>query len=124
MGKGVFVVQRCLPCEHMLLLPTAPLELELNLHISLRDRKVLEVFNRFDCVVAFISGHRHRDTYCIDDKGVHHVSLGAALEAPPDQARAYVGPFVRPESPRTFCCWKKVVEVIARIFFTYLGNKE
>lgn len=87
MGKACLRFSKYLLYEYLLLPPIAPLNLEPNPH----DRKVLEVFHRFDCVVAFISGHRHRDTYWID-KGVHHVSLGAALEAPPDQARAFVRP--------------------------------
>lgn len=43
--------------------------------------------HKFDCVVMYLSGHRHRETYYEDEKGVHHISLAAALEALPDQAR-------------------------------------
>lgn len=49
--------------------------------------KVLEVMHKFDCVAMFLSGHRHRETYVRDDHGIHHVSLAAALEAPPDQVK-------------------------------------
>lgn len=47
--------------------------------------KVLEVMHKFDCVAMFLSGHRHRETYFQDEKEIHHVSLAAALEAPPGQ---------------------------------------
>lgn len=43
--------------------------------------------HKFDCVAMFLSGHRHRETYVRDDHGIHHVSLAAALEAPPDQVK-------------------------------------
>ncbi|CAN0553469.1 unnamed protein product [Laminaria digitata] len=42
--------------------------------------------HKFECVSMFLSGHRHQESYCRDKKGVHHVSLAAALEAPPGQA--------------------------------------
>eukprot|EP00752_Nemacystus_decipiens_P005814 g5259.t1 len=48
-------------------------------------QEVLEVMHKFDCVAMFLSGHRHRETYFQDTKGIHHVSLAAALEAPPDE---------------------------------------
>lgn len=49
--------------------------------------KVLEVMHKFDCVSLFLSGHRHRETYFEDANGIHHVSLAAALEAPPGEVR-------------------------------------
>eukprot|EP00903_Cladosiphon_okamuranus_P014139 g13140.t1 len=58
-------------------------------------QEVLEVMHKFDCVSLFLSGHRHRETYFEDAKGIHHVSLAAALEAPPDEdafASIYVYP--------------------------------
>lgn len=42
--------------------------------------------HKFDCVVMMLSGHRHRETYFRDERDIHHVSLAAALETPPDQA--------------------------------------
>lgn len=41
--------------------------------------------HKFDCVAMYLSGHRHRETYVRDEKGIHHVSLAAALEAPGGQ---------------------------------------
>lgn len=46
--------------------------------------------HKFDCVAMFLSGHRHRETHFQDAKGIHHVSLAAALEAPPNQASEIV----------------------------------
>ena len=48
------------------------------------------MMHKFDCVAMFLSGHRHRETYFQDVKGIHHISLAAALEAPPNQASEIV----------------------------------
>jgi manganese-dependent ADP-ribose/CDP-alcohol diphosphatase len=35
------------------------------------------------CVVACLAGHDHKGGYAVDDRGVHHRTLEAALECPP-----------------------------------------
>ncbi|CAN0351374.1 unnamed protein product, partial [Discosporangium mesarthrocarpum] len=42
--------------------------------------EVLSVLHEFDCVAAVITGHQHRAGYHVDDRGIHHLSLHAALE--------------------------------------------
>ncbi|CAL5004737.1 unnamed protein product [Urochloa decumbens] len=46
--------------------------------------EVMAVVRRHgDCVVACLAGHDHKGGYAVDDRGVHHRTLEAALECPP-----------------------------------------
>ncbi|CAM9365271.1 unnamed protein product, partial [Sphacelaria rigidula] len=47
--------------------------------------EVLAVLHKFDCVALCVSGHTHKNAYHRDCKGIHHVSLAAALETPLEQ---------------------------------------
>lgn len=35
------------------------------------------------CVVAWLAGHDHKGGYAVDEWGVHHRTLEAAIECPP-----------------------------------------
>ncbi|CAM9362523.1 unnamed protein product, partial [Hapterophycus canaliculatus] len=70
--------QRVVGFGHVPIYPAAP-----SAHTLLWNYEdVLEVMHKFDCVALFLSGHRHRETYARDEKGIHHISLAAALETP------------------------------------------
>ena len=46
--------------------------------------EVMDVVRRHGgCVVACLAGHDHKGGYAVDDRGVHHRTLEAALECPP-----------------------------------------
>ncbi|XP_041076984.1 uncharacterized protein LOC121295923 [Polyodon spathula] len=42
------------------------------------------VLHSHQCVVCFMAGHDHDDGYCVDECGIHHLTLEGAIETPPD----------------------------------------
>uniref|UniRef100_A0A3Q3X8I3 Manganese-dependent ADP-ribose/CDP-alcohol diphosphatase n=1 Tax=Mola mola TaxID=94237 RepID=A0A3Q3X8I3_MOLML len=47
--------------------------------------KVLAMIRSHSCVVCFLAGHEHKGGYHLDtDTGVHHLTLEAVIETPPD----------------------------------------
>ncbi|XP_010205253.2 manganese-dependent ADP-ribose/CDP-alcohol diphosphatase [Colius striatus] len=44
----------------------------------------LSVIHSHQCVVCFLAGHLHDGGYCLDSHGVHHVTLAAIIETPPE----------------------------------------
>ncbi|XP_069510593.1 manganese-dependent ADP-ribose/CDP-alcohol diphosphatase-like isoform X2 [Ambystoma mexicanum] len=44
---------------------------------------ILSVLHAHACVVCYIAGHDHSGGYCVDDKGIHHLTLEGVIETPP-----------------------------------------
>ena len=54
-------------------------------------QEVLDVFHRYNCVIAYFSGHDHEGGYAVDPHGVHHVTFEGVVETKPgDLASAVV----------------------------------
>ncbi|XP_068932891.1 manganese-dependent ADP-ribose/CDP-alcohol diphosphatase isoform X2 [Petaurus breviceps papuanus] len=47
-------------------------------------RDALSVIWSHKCVVCFLAGHTHDGGYCIDNHGVHHITLEGVIETPPE----------------------------------------
>jgi 3',5'-cyclic AMP phosphodiesterase CpdA len=58
-------------------------------HRMKKPEPVLELINQSDCVVAYFAGHDHRGGYALQ-KGIHHITLKAMVEAPPSTAYAVI----------------------------------
>eukprot|EP00850_Spirogloea_muscicola_P019208 SM000186S04126 [mRNA] locus=s186:56909:59284:- [translate_table: standard] len=48
--------------------------------------EVMEVVQRYGCVVACFAGHAHAGGYAVDAAGIHHRVLEAVLECPPGRS--------------------------------------
>ncbi|CAO2200378.1 unnamed protein product [Urochloa humidicola] len=72
--------EKAVVCSHLPMHPAAASHTGLMWNYE----EVLNVVRRHgDCVVACLAGHDHRGGYAVDDHGVHHRTLEAALECPP-----------------------------------------
>lgn len=72
--------ERVVLCSHLPLHPAAASATGLMWNYD----EVMDTVRRHgDCVVACLAGHVHRGGYAVDERGVHHRTLEAALECPP-----------------------------------------
>ncbi|MGH0123020.1 UNVERIFIED_CONTAM: hypothetical protein FKN15_017143 [Acipenser sinensis] len=46
--------------------------------------EALSVLHSHQCVVCFMAGHDHDGGYCVDECGIHHLTLEGVIETPPD----------------------------------------
>ncbi|XP_078510864.1 manganese-dependent ADP-ribose/CDP-alcohol diphosphatase-like isoform X2 [Lissotriton helveticus] len=46
-------------------------------------KAILSILHAHKCVVCYLAGHDHNGGYCVDDKGIHHVTLEGVIESPP-----------------------------------------
>ncbi|KAF8753118.1 hypothetical protein HU200_011772 [Digitaria exilis] len=72
--------ERVVVCSHLPVCPAAASPTGLMWNYG----EVMDVVRRHEgCVVAWLAGHDHRGGYAVDEWGVHHRTLEAALECPP-----------------------------------------
>jgi manganese-dependent ADP-ribose/CDP-alcohol diphosphatase len=60
-----------------------------NAHNLWNDSKLVELFESYDCVAAYINGHNHAGNYAVK-KGIHYLTLHAMVESPDKIAYAVV----------------------------------
>lgn len=45
--------------------------------------QIIEIFQKFNCVLCYLSGHAHKSGYSIDETGIHYIVLHGIIETDP-----------------------------------------
>ncbi|XP_009872867.1 PREDICTED: manganese-dependent ADP-ribose/CDP-alcohol diphosphatase, partial [Apaloderma vittatum] len=72
--------------EKVIVMGHVPIHPDASNRVSLawNYKDALSVIHSHRCVVCFLAGHLHDSGYCLDSHGVHHLTLEAVIETPPE----------------------------------------